>query len=275
RRFGAGHLRAGRGRLLLVVAVPQLDVVARVPLDVLELVRAHPAHGLGRHAHDQPACRHHLARRHQRAGADLSAFLDDGAIEHHGSDADTSVVLHGAGVNDGAVADRHAGAHDARMFRRDMEDGAVLHVGVPTETHEVVLVTAQHGHGPHAGARFDRHVADDLGGLVHERRRIDPRRAAGNAADHATSPAVTAMHWPETFLAQSLDRKTASDEMSSATTIRPSGWGDRNCLRICSRGTPRTSACPAITRSMRSPSTAPGAMALTRMLCGPSSAARP
>src|SRR5262249_32269632 len=185
------------------------------------------------------------------------------------------VVLHGPCRHAGAVAGRHASAHDARMLRRDVEDGAVLHVRVATEPHVVVLVAAQHGHGPHARARFDRHVADDLGRLVHERRRIDARRAAGNAADHATSPAVTAMHWPEMFRAQSLDRKTASEEMSSATTIRPSGCRDRNCLRICSRGTPRTSAWPAITRSMRSPSTAPGAMALTRMLCGPSSAARP
>ena len=78
RRHGLGEvddadtlerLHLGRpppARVAPVVAVPEREVVDGVPPDVLDLVVAHLAHGLGRHAHDEPARRHHLALRHER-----------------------------------------------------------------------------------------------------------------------------------------------------------------------------------------------------------------
>src|SRR2546423_7936280 len=63
------------------------------------------------------------------------------------------------------------------------------------------------------------------------------------------------MHCPEMFRAWSLQRNAASDEMSSAVDIRRSGARSTKDCRMRSTSTPRTSACPWITRSMRSPST--------------------
>src|SRR5439155_13555131 len=91
------------------------------------------------------------------------------------------------------------------------------------------------------------------------------RRSVGFAEDglHAGSPAVTGMHCPEMLRACSLHRKAARSAMSSGVDIRLSGDRSTNAWRIWPASTPRTSAWPWITRSMRSPATAPGAMALT------------
>src|SRR5439155_7376377 len=64
---------AGARSAATVVPVPQLEILAGVAADVLQLLLAHLAHRLGGHAHHEPAGLHHLARRHERAGADLRA----------------------------------------------------------------------------------------------------------------------------------------------------------------------------------------------------------
>jgi len=99
--------------------------------------------------------------------------------------------------------------------------------------------------------------------------------AAAGAFYDAGSPAVTGMHCPEILRARSLQRNAASDAMSSAVDMRRRGDRSRkDCLRV-SGSAPRISAWPLMTRSIRSPATAPGKMALTVMLCRPSSTARP
>src|SRR5262245_62130873 len=98
----------------------------------------------------------------------------------------------------------------------------------------------------------------------------------GRALRHpAGSPALTARTWPDTLRAMSLQKKTVASTMSSAVTMRLRGERSTKALRICSTEMPRTWAWPAMTRSMRSPSTAPGATQLTRMLCSASSRAMP
>jgi len=59
--------------------------------------------------------------------------------------------------------------------------------------------------------------------------------------------------------AMSLQKNTVASTMSSAVTMRLSGARSIMALRIASTEIPRASAWPAITRSIRSPSTAPGA----------------
>ena len=173
---------------------PEGDVRRRVAPDLLELLGGHLADRLGRDPHHQPPRRHDLARRHQGARADLGALLDHRAVQHDGADADPRVVLDGAGVDDGAVADRHAGAHDAREPGRDVEDRAVLDVRVPPEAHVVVLVAAEHGAGPDARALLDGHVADHLGrGIdpgVGVDARLPPRHLADHRAARAGAPAA-------------------------------------------------------------------------------------
>ena len=73
----------------------------------------------------------------------------------------------------------------------------------------------------------------------------------------------------------SLQKNTVASTMSSAVTMRLRGERSTMALRICSTEIPRTCACPAMTRSMRSPSTAPGATQFTRILCSASSRAMP
>src|SRR5438034_9801860 len=88
-----------------VVAVPELEILARVPANVLQLLFFHLADGLGGHAHDQPARGNDLALGHEGARADLCAFLHHRAREHYRPDADPHVVHDGAGVHHATVAD--------------------------------------------------------------------------------------------------------------------------------------------------------------------------
>src|SRR5262245_49502041 len=171
-------------RTATVATVPEVQVVLGVPADVLELRLVHLPDRLRGHAHHEPACRHHLALWHESAGADLGAFLHHGAREHHGADADTDIVHDPAGVDDAAVPDRDVGAHDAGELGRDVEHGVVLYVRVPAEGDVVVLIAAEHGERPHAGAFLDGDVADDLGGGIDPRAGMHARSAAGNAPDH-------------------------------------------------------------------------------------------
>jgi len=167
--------------------VPELDVVARILQNVLELGGVHLADRLGRDAHDEPARRHDLAGRHQRTGADLGALLHDRAVQDDRADADAHVVHDPARVDDGAVADRDEVADDARELGRHVQHGVVLHVRVAAERDVVVLVAAQDGEGPDRGAGLDRHVADHGGLRVDVGVGIDPRPAARHLADHGVA----------------------------------------------------------------------------------------
>ena len=167
-----------------VVAVPQLEILARVAFDVLQLVGAHLANGLGGDAHHQPSGRHDLPGRHERARADLGTLLDDRAREHDGADADAHVVHDRARVDHGAMADGHAGAHDAGELGSDVQDRAVLRVGIPAELDVVVLVAPQDRERPHAGALLDDDVPDHLGRRIDVRVGGDAGSAAGDLPDH-------------------------------------------------------------------------------------------
>src|SRR3989441_4096376 len=167
-----------------VVAVPELDVVAGVFQDVFQLGGVHLPHGLGRHAHDEPAGGHDLPGRHQRARTDLRPFLDHRAIEDDGADADAHVVHDPAGVDDRAEADRDVVADDARELQRHVQHRTVLDVRVPSEGHVVVLVAPQHGEGPDGRAGRDRHVADHGRLRVDVRVGIDAWPASRKLADH-------------------------------------------------------------------------------------------
>src|SRR5437016_7223528 len=170
------------------VAAPELGVLARVPEDALELLRAHLPHGPGRHAHDQPSGRDDLARGHERSRADLGTLLDDGAVQHDGADTDAAVIHDRARVHDRAVADRHVVADDARVLRRNVEDRVVLDVRVLPEPHVVILVAAEHRERPDAGAGVDRHVTDDGRLRIDVRVGMDAWREALDLADHGAPP---------------------------------------------------------------------------------------
>src|SRR6266404_289392 len=79
---------------------------------------------------------------------------------------------------------------------------------------------------------------------------------------------------PEILLPASVARKSAMFAMSTGLTVRRSDTLDSNWRLKSSKLTPSAFALAEITRSMRSPSTTPGWIALTRMFAGPSSIAR-
>src|SRR5207245_2258945 len=180
----------------------------------------------------EPPGPHDLSRRHERSRADLGAFLDDGAVQHDGADADAAVVHDGARVDDGAVADRHVVADDARVLGRDVEDRVVLDVRVLSEPHVVVLVSAQHREGPDAGARVDRHVADDGRLGVDVRVGMDARLVSRNLPDHRApwrkartssttrSGASRIMKWPTPAMRLSVSLEKYSGSRSAQATGR-------------------------------------------------------
>ncbi len=77
--------------------------------------------------------------------------------------------------------------------------------------------------------------------------------------------------WPEIDFAASDARNTASCAMSLGSTSSLSDWLASPMRFSSSIERPEICARPWKTRSARSPATAPGAMALTRMPCSPSS----
>src|SRR5581483_4823562 len=140
-------------------------------------------------------------------------------------------------------------------------------------THGLTGIEPLRGHGE---VERPAHLALGLGlgeGGAGSERKDEAR--GGDGPHPAGSPALTARTCPEMLRAMSLQKNTVASTMSSAVTMRLSGARSIIIFRIASTDTPRTSAWPAITRSMRSPSTAPGATQLTRMLCGASSRAMP
>ena len=83
----------------------------------------------------------------------------------------------------------------------------------------------------------------------------------------------TLIAWPVRLRAAGDERKSAMAATSSSVTMRRSEIFCRYCARIASTDTPAVAARAPITLFMRSPSTVPGRIALTRTPCGPSSIA--
>src|SRR5688500_6661672 len=189
--------------------MPQLHVLARVAADVLQLGLAHLPHGLGGHAHHERARRHHLARRHHGPRAHLGVVLDHRAREHDGADPDAHVVADGARVHDAPVADGDALTDDARKVGGHVQDGIVLHVGVASHADVVVLVAAHDREGPDADALGELDVADDEGGGIDPRARVNLRHAAGHGADGHRAASAPATGSRATFSAR-LARATVS-----------------------------------------------------------------
>ena len=117
-------------------------------------------------------------RRHHRAGADLRAALDHGAVEHAGADTDERAVLDRAAVEHGGMADHHVGADEQRVgLVRHVQHGAVLHVR-PRPDADEVDVAAHDGVEPERGVVADLDVARQLGRGGQEDALAEPRADA-------------------------------------------------------------------------------------------------
>ena len=90
-------------------------------------------------------------------GADVGA-IEDGAVH-----ADQAFIADATGVDDGAVADGGPVADFAGVIVGEMDDGAVLNIGVMADLDEVDIA-AEHGVVPHAGVGAERDIAHDNGG---------------------------------------------------------------------------------------------------------------
>ena len=80
-------------------------------------------------------------------------------------------------MHDRAMPDRDAPPDRARHAGIDVDDRAVLHVAVLAD-HDRIVVAAQHGGGPHAHARAEGDVADDVRGGVDVGGGVDVHRAS-------------------------------------------------------------------------------------------------
>ena len=85
-----------------------------------------PSRDLGRHPEGQRARRDHHVVRHHRVGAHRGAPADDGVVQDDAARAGQRLVLEGAALEVGEVADDAAVADDGGEARAGVDDGAVL-----------------------------------------------------------------------------------------------------------------------------------------------------
>src|SRR5690606_9993560 len=112
--------------------------------------------------HHQAAVGDFLALGDQRVGADDAVLTDLRAVEHHGVDADQAVFADAAAMQHDLVADGHAFADRQRKAHVGVQHAAILDVGVLTNVDKLV-VAAQHGVEPDAGAGLEADLADQTG----------------------------------------------------------------------------------------------------------------
>ena len=191
---------------------------------------------------------------------------------------------------DRVAALREASVYEHQTYRHRVGLPAILTTAggaVRVETPFLVVRIMRDGTmGLFATGRYVDTLVEDAGALrfrerivVCDSRRIDTLLATcsrGIPADQpAGSPALTGRTWPEILRAAGLQKNAAAAAMSSAVAMRLSGDRSSIILRMASGLRPRCFAWPSMTRSMRSPSMAPGATQLTVMLWGASSSAMP
>ena len=153
----------------LVRAVPflqlQICVMARVePLAVCLAQRTHR----GRDANGQAARRDHHPLGHQGPGTDDRAGADDGAVQHDGSDADETAVLHARAMHHGPMPNRDPRPDGAWHPGIAVQHRAILHVAAVADA-DPVRIGAHDRSGPDAHVTAEHDVAKDHGGVVDER----------------------------------------------------------------------------------------------------------
>ena len=185
---GAWPLSASSGVVKFAVRACQFLVVGGVVLDAGELLVAELAPDLGRNAGHQRAGRDDGALQHHGTGGDEGPGADHGPVEDGGAHADQAVVLNGAAVDHGAVADadpRPDGAGEAGVGVQHHvvlqvaagADGDGGGIGADTDTVEGARVLGQGGVADH-GRR-----GRDEGGVM------DGRSGTGECVEgsHASS----------------------------------------------------------------------------------------
>jgi len=174
--------------------------MARQLVDIPRLVFRDVAQVAGGCAGPELALGDALARRYDRACCDPATRLHHGAVHHARFHADEARILKDAGVDEAHMADRHIGA-DARAFlelARDMDDGAVLDVGIGADANRRD-VAAEHAAEPDIGIGRDLGIADDHRRRCHPRGIVDARQAIAERDDErraheasgSSSPAVS------------------------------------------------------------------------------------
>src|SRR5262249_40598418 len=102
---------------------------------------------------------------------------DPRAVEHGRAVTDQAFLAERRSVDRAVVADGRARADVGAAAGRDVDDGAILHVGAAPH-YDRVEVAAKHGVVPDRRALLDRHVADENRGGRDERRRVHLRALA-------------------------------------------------------------------------------------------------
>ena len=107
-----------------------------------------------------------------------------GAVHHDGADADERPAPDVTAVERDVVADRHFVFEDGGVRpRRDVDDGAVLHVGARADA-DVEHVAADDGVEPDGRLFADDDIADDLRALLDEGRRVNLRVLSIERSNH-------------------------------------------------------------------------------------------
>src|SRR5579863_4402420 len=155
------------------------DTLARRLVDVAQLAR--------RCADEKRIVRHRLVFADERAGADDAIGADPGAVHDDRAHADQGVVADGATVQDRIVADGAVFTDRQRIPGIGVQRGIILDIAAHPDL-DPLVVAAQHGIEPDAGAALEPYLADDdciFGHVAQARRRL--RRLPGQTEEsHAT-----------------------------------------------------------------------------------------
>src|SRR3989442_7334057 len=162
----------------------QLDVVCRIPADVLQfLVGERPldARGGAQGQHPRGDLR---PRCHDAARGDDRLTADHRLVENDGADADQAQVRDGAGVPDHPVTDGDARPDPgAEAPVGHVDDRQVLDVRLLADL-DPLLLAANHATVPDAGAVAEHHAASDRRGRSDEDLATQPRSMSVHAVDH-------------------------------------------------------------------------------------------
>src|SRR6202041_3515666 len=126
---------------------------------ILALLRGELANRLGRRTDDEATVRKAFALGDERAGADQTAFADDGTVEHHGLYSDERPVAHRAAMHHGLMADRNLLADRQRKTRIGMQHRGILYVAVRTDADDLVI-PPEGGAEPYRGVLSEDDFSD-------------------------------------------------------------------------------------------------------------------
>jgi hypothetical protein len=138
-----------------------LDIATGNGSNHVDFIRTQASHDLARAAQDHAAGRNHTASRDECACPDDAVGTNLSAIEDDGLDPNEALILDGAAMDHGLVANRDTLTHCDGESGVGMQNRTILNVGLRTNLEQIV-VPPQNGVEPDRCVGRKGHTAHDL-----------------------------------------------------------------------------------------------------------------